>query len=85
VQALSTAVDFETVMGGEEECSEFDASTKTRILTPSESLLNSHEASKVETKKRKREKSVMEDLLDERFVVKVGNTLSYLCISNRAN
>jgi hypothetical protein len=66
-------------MGGQEECSKFDASTRTRILTPSsESLLSNHEASMVESKKRKRERGTMEDLLDESFVVKVGNGLSYL-------
>jgi hypothetical protein len=65
-------------MGGQEECSKFDASTRTRILRPSsDSSLNSHEASKVETKKRKREESTMENLLDESFIVKVANELSY--------
>lgn len=63
-------------MGGREECSKLDASIATRVLTPpSESLLNSHEGCKVETKKRKREKSTMEDLLDESFMVKVVNEL----------
>lgn len=69
-------------MGGQEEYSELDASTRTRTLTPSsESLLSNHEASVVESKKRKRERSTMEDLLDESFVVKVGNESSYLCIA----
>jgi DNA replication regulator SLD3 len=66
-------------MGGQDECSEFDASTRTRTLTPSsESLVSNHETSVVESKKRKRERSTMEDLLDESFVVKVGNQPSYL-------
>jgi hypothetical protein len=63
-------------MGGQEDYLEFDASTRTRILTPSsDSLLSNHEASMVKSKKRKRERSTMEDLLDEVFVVKVGNEL----------
>ncbi len=65
-------------MGGQEERSEFDASTITRILTPSsDSLLSNHEASMVESRKRKREKSTTENLLDEHIVVKVGNELSH--------
>lgn len=69
-------------MGGQEECSDFDASTRTRILTPSsESLLSNHEASIVESKKRKRERGAMEDLLDESFVVRVGDDFSYQYIT----
>jgi hypothetical protein len=69
---LEIARDTHTVMGSQELCSPFDASTGTRILTPSsQSLLSSHEASVVAPKKRKRERGAMEDLLDEYFVVKV--------------
>jgi len=68
-------------MGGQEECSDLDASTRTRILTPSESLLSNHEASIVESKKRKMERGTMEDLLDESFVVKVGDDFSYQYIT----
>jgi len=68
-------------MGGEEGYSEFDASTTTRILTPSENLLSNHEASMVKSKKRKRQRGTMEDLFDESFWVKVGKELSYLYIT----
>lgn len=59
-------------MSGQERCSQFDASSRTRILTPSsESVLSNHEALVVESKKRKRERGAMEDLLDDSFAVKV--------------
>jgi len=58
-------------MGAQEAYLLLDASTRTRILTSSETSINPNDAFRVESKKRKRDDATMEDLLDDTFVVKV--------------
>jgi hypothetical protein len=59
-------------MGGQGGCSSLDAFSRTRVLTPSsESSLNLNDALSRDSRKRKRDATTLEDLLDEFFVFKV--------------